>query len=157
MEQKRNRSEVTMQIETNHMRDIKRQRMQKEMMRENDALERKVELEQKAASAKTKKIVFALHCDPEIPNVLYGDYFRIKQVLLNLLSNAVKYTHKGRIDFMIEMPMRTKNFLEINFRVKDTGIGIRKDEINRVVKPFERLGEKEQRDRRNRTGNEYRR
>ena len=53
MEQKRNRSEVTMQIETNHMRDIKRQRMQKEMMRENDALERKVELEQKAASAKT--------------------------------------------------------------------------------------------------------
>lgn len=53
MEQKRNRSEVTMQIETNHMRDIKRQRMQKEMMTENDALERKVELEQKAASAKT--------------------------------------------------------------------------------------------------------
>ena len=94
--------------------------------------------------------------DQTIPSQLVGDEVRIKQVLINVLNNAVKYTSEGLVTLSIQCKKIEGDVAYVTYSVTDTGIGIRKDEINRVVKPFERLGEKEQRDRRNRTGNEYR-
>lgn len=83
-----------------------------------------------------KNIRFYHLIDPEIPNILHGDPFRLKQILLNLLSNSVKFTEAGEIRFetrLISSGMKTYN---LEFTVTDTGIGMNDSEIKKIFEPF---------------------
>ena len=91
--------------------------------------------------AAEKKLLFLVHISPDIPVRLYGDDGALRQVLLNILSNAVKYTEKGQVDFTVECKKYGKH-VDITFKVKDTGIGIKKGDISKVTVPFLRLDEK---------------
>jgi len=88
--------------------------------------------------AKQKQLQIVSRIDESLPAVLYGDDIRIKQVLNNLLSNAVKYTEKGSVTFSAER-MDTEDKFNLRFTVQDTGIGIRKEDMDRLFGSFERL------------------
>ena len=88
--------------------------------------------------AKQKQLQIIKHIDESLPSVLYGDDIRIKQVLNNLLSNAVKYTEKGSVTFSAER-LDTEDRFCLRFTVKDTGIGIKKEDMDKLFDSFERL------------------
>ncbi len=95
--------------------------------------------------AKEKNLEFKMDIDPSIPSRLMGDDVRISQVIMNLLTNAVKYTEKGEVLLTIRsLGMRDEKAL-LFISVKDTGIGIKKEDINKLAVSFERLDEKRNR------------
>ena len=83
-----------------------------------------------------------LRCDfaKDIPNVLYGDKGKVQQVILNLLTNAVKYTEEGYIDFKISC-VNEKGICKLVISVKDTGRGIKKEQMDKLFTKFNRLDE----------------
>lgn len=95
--------------------------------------------------AKEKGLVFDMVVDPTLPSRLYGDDLRIRQVLINLLTNAVKYTRKGTVTFQISGG-RDGEDVVLHFMVRDTGIGIKKEDISRLFSAFERIDEEKNRD-----------
>ncbi|MDD6039161.1 MAG: ATP-binding protein [bacterium] len=94
--------------------------------------------------ADAKGLKINLELDEHLPCGLYGDDVRIRQVLVNIMSNAVKYTEKGSITFSISGEV-VGNQVLLHFAVKDTGIGIRKEDIKKLFDPFERIDEKRNR------------
>jgi CheY-like chemotaxis protein len=78
-----------------------------------------------------KPIEFKLEIDETIPSKLYGDELRIKQILNNLLSNAFKYTEEGEVRLLIGWERRENTAL-LSFTVKDTGRGIKKEDLERL-------------------------
>ena len=88
-----------------------------------------------------KKIEFKTSFSSDIPATLYGDYARVKQIVLNLLTNAVKYTNEGYINFTVECVNINKDLCRLIISVEDSGIGIRKDKIDKLFTKFERLDE----------------
>jgi len=91
--------------------------------------------------AHEKKLEFKLDISPEIPSMLFGDEVRIKQVVTNLLTNAVKYTQKGFISLTARSEMKDNNKVLLTISVKDSGIGIRKEDMQRLFKSFQRVDE----------------
>lgn len=85
-----------------------------------------------------KALDFRDHYDESIPAVLYGDYTRIKQVILNILTNAVKYTREGYIDFRVSSIVRG-DICRLIISVEDSGIGIKKENIPHLFEKFERV------------------
>jgi signal transduction histidine kinase/CheY-like chemotaxis protein/ligand-binding sensor domain-containing protein len=79
------------------------------------------------------------HIDNNVPAFIYADSFRLKQVLTNLVSNAVKFTTKGEIVITVTASVYDTHQLKLNFTVKDTGIGIPDDKINKLFKAFNQL------------------
>ena len=75
----------------------------------------------------------------EIPKTLYGDVSRLKQVLLNLISNAVKYTNVGSVKFSATLEKIERGKAYIRYSVKDTGIGIRNEDMEKLFASFERV------------------
>lgn len=88
-----------------------------------------------------KKIKFKTSFSSDIPATLYGDYARVKQIVLNLLTNAVKYTNEGYINFTVECVNINKDLCRLIISVEDSGIGIKKDKIDKLFTKFERLDE----------------
>ncbi|MDR2136540.1 MAG: response regulator [Treponema sp.] len=82
-----------------------------------------------------KPITFELEVDKNLPRKFFGDELRIKQILNNLISNAIKYTREGRV--RLEVYREGENVLV--FRVSDTGIGIRKEDIGRLFIEYSQL------------------
>ena len=79
-------------------------------------------------------------CDPTIPTVLDGDEVRIKQILSNLLSNAVKYTQNGgTIMLDVSYKNASPNQIILVFRVIDSGIGIKEEDIPHLFENFQRF------------------
>ncbi|SHL09963.1 PAS domain S-box protein [Hymenobacter psychrotolerans] len=74
--------------------------------------------------AEDKGLSLQVHVSPTIPPVLLGDPHRITQVLLNLAGNAIKFTEQGTVRISCEALSRTDTELEVEFRIRDTGIGI---------------------------------
>ncbi len=95
--------------------------------------------------AKVKNLAFLVEVDERIPGKLLGDDIRLRQILVNLLNNAVKYTHEGSVTLEIRMLSMQENKAEISFAVKDTGIGIKNEDMQKLCKPFERIEEKRNR------------
>lgn len=89
-----------------------------------------------------KPIEFRTHFDESIPPVLYGDYIRLKQIVLNLLTNAAKYTKQGFIDFEVHTVIKG-DICRLIISVKDTGIGIKEKNLDKLFTKFERF-DKEQ-------------
>lgn len=85
-----------------------------------------------------KPLTFTTTFDPSIPKVLYGDYTRLKQIILNLLTNAVKYTNEGTITFTVDSVIQN-DICRLFISVEDTGIGIKKDNIDKLFTKFERF------------------
>lgn len=85
-----------------------------------------------------KPIEFRTQLDPSVPAVLYGDYVRLKQIILNLLTNAAKYTKEGFIDFKIST-IQSGDVCRLIIAVEDSGIGIKKEKIDHLFMKFERL------------------
>lgn len=73
---------------------------------------------------------------PNVPEEVIGDPSRLRQVLNNLISNAVKFTNKGEIYVKVDCLKEENKIAFLNFEVKDTGIGIRKEHINSIFKSF---------------------
>lgn len=95
--------------------------------------------------ANQKKLKFFVEVDETIPDELYGDEVRIRQVMVNLLNNAVKYTRTGSVWLRLEKEEVQENRLVLKITVKDTGIGIRKEDMGKLFHGFERLDQKENR------------
>lgn len=85
-----------------------------------------------------KPITLRTIFDPSIPAVLYGDYVRLKQIILNLLTNAAKYTKEGYIEFKVDFVIK-EDICRLIISVEDTGIGIKKENIDKLFNKFERL------------------
>ena len=92
-----------------------------------------------------KKLEFIIKIDQNIPSVLNGDDLRVNQVIMNLLSNSVKYTQKGRVSFTMRTERIQGDTAELYVEVSDTGIGIKKEDMQRLFEPFERLDEQKNR------------
>lgn len=92
--------------------------------------------------AQEKNLAVDICFDETIPKKLYGDGGRIQQVVLNLLSNAVKYTEQGTITFSVKPEHISEGKAVLTFLVRDTGIGIRKEDMDKLFDSFERLDEK---------------
>ncbi|MBO4901385.1 MAG: response regulator [Lachnospiraceae bacterium] len=88
-----------------------------------------------------KELTFDLDIDENIPRRLYGDMGKIKQIVLNLLTNAVKYTDRGGFRLKLSLLSRDEDTCELRFSVKDTGIGIKPEDMEKLFSAFERLDE----------------
>ena len=92
--------------------------------------------------AKEKELSFQVEVDENLPNVLFGDEIRVRQIITNLLNNAVKYTDRGGVYLTVESGQgeRSKDHeMELVIRVRDTGIGIQKEDIGKLYNKFERM------------------
>ena len=88
-----------------------------------------------------KELMFDVVVDELIPKRLYGDDGKIKQIVLNLLTNAVKYTQKGGIVLSVSMDERNGDEAKLRFSVKDTGIGVKQEDMEKLFTAYERLDE----------------
>lgn len=90
--------------------------------------------------AEQKELLFLTRVDRNLPDTLCGDEARIRQVVINILNNAVKYTKEGKITFVVsgETDADTQS-VNLKFQVTDTGVGIRKADLPKLFKNFERL------------------
>jgi PAS domain S-box-containing protein len=87
--------------------------------------------------ANQKKIDLTLHIDEKVPQYILADSVRLKQIIVNLLSNAIKFTSFGEIRLDIdEISSPEKNWSTIKFSVKDTGIGIKGDNNEKIFNSF---------------------
>lgn len=75
----------------------------------------------------------------DVPRVLVGDPLRLLQVLTNLGNNAVKFTERGDVLIAIQVIQRTEDHVRLRFSVKDTGIGIPKDQLDQMFESFTQL------------------
>ena len=88
--------------------------------------------------AKNKNLQFILKADPKLPTVLHGDEVRVKQVAMNILTNAVKYTHQGSVTLSVTFRKLSDKKVVLRFTVKDTGIGIKPEDLPKLGKAFQR-------------------
>jgi signal transduction histidine kinase/DNA-binding response OmpR family regulator len=87
--------------------------------------------------ASEKKLNFVVDLDPAIDPVLKGDTTKLRQIILNLLSNAFKFTDHGDVILRVTTTRKEAiNGVELRFEVQDSGIGLSKDEQQRLFKPF---------------------
>ncbi len=101
----------------------------------NDLINQVVDLTKYEANLKKLDIILGI--DENVPKYIWVDYIRLKQVLVNLLGNAVKFTEKGTIDVSVnvfELINDTK--IKLKFMVKDTGIGIKKKNQQKIFEAF---------------------
>lgn len=94
--------------------------------------------------AEQKNLEFYVEVQKEIPNQLFGDELRNRQIIGNLLNNAVKYTQEGSVSLKItydtsEPEDGEQNRIELLIQVSDTGIGIRQEDMGKLFGNFERL------------------
>ena len=94
--------------------------------------------------AKAKNLKMEVVVDETMPHILYGDEVRVKQVCLNILNNAVKYTDAGSVT-MTFSGLRNGDKLALHYSVKDTGQGIKQEDMARLFEPFSRIQEEKNR------------
>ncbi|MEA3641318.1 MAG: transporter substrate-binding domain-containing protein [Lamprobacter sp.] len=96
-----------------------------------------------ARSAEEKGLKVVIDCPAEVPKTLYGDALRLSQILLNLANNAVKFTEQGAIHIEARLLERlpadagsARERVHLEFRVRDTGIGLSEDQSALLFQPF---------------------
>ena len=89
--------------------------------------------------ADKKGLTLKTDVDPTMPEHLYGDEMRLRQVMLNLLNNAVKYTNEGTVTLKVRCEKLDDKRAKLIVAVKDTGIGIREEDMNKLFEKFHRL------------------
>ena len=94
---------------------------------------------------KKKGLELKVDIDEEIPHELFGDEIRIKQCILNVLNNSVKYTEKGQVGLEMGYGRIDDEHISLKVKVTDTGIGMKKEDLERLFAPFTRIEEKRNR------------
>ena len=89
--------------------------------------------------AQKKKILLNTVCDPDIPQWIFADKNRLGQVITNLLSNAIKFTHKGSVTLELKSEGKYNKICNIKILVRDTGIGISKENYQKLFKTFSQV------------------
>ncbi len=87
---------------------------------------------------KKKGLAFKLECEESIPNRLKGDEYRVRQVVTNILTNAAKYTEQGSVTLSVG-GMKQEDVFHLAISVKDTGIGIKEEDLTRLFGQFTRF------------------
>ena len=95
--------------------------------------------------AHQKELEFKVDIDPEIPSMLFGDEVRIKQVVTNMLTNAVKYTETGSVTLSAKGERVAADEILLRISVEDTGMGIRKENLDSLFGSFRRMDERDNR------------
>ncbi|MBW4645646.1 MAG: response regulator [Goleter apudmare HA4340-LM2] len=96
--------------------------------------------------AEQKGIDFIYQLDAGLPEAIYADQKRLRQVLINLIGNAIKFTDTGKVVFSVKcqnvqsFTLQENPIYQICFEIKDTGIGIAQDQIETIFLPFEQVG-----------------
>lgn len=91
-----------------------------------------------------KDLELILEVDPGIPCKLYGDDLRLKQVIINLVGNAVKFTKEGAVTLRVNY-YKTNEGIDLYISVKDTGIGIQKEDMEKLFDSFQQVDTKRNR------------
>ena len=89
--------------------------------------------------AEQKGLEFNVEVDESVPDSLYGDEVRIRQVIVNILNNAVKYTQQGKVTFRVNWQRMADNSAMMIFSSIDTGIGIKEEDLPKLFSKFQRL------------------
>lgn len=87
-----------------------------------------------------KPLEFKVNIAEDLPQVLYGDHINVKKIMINLLTNAVKYTDQGCINLDVKC-VKTDQICRLIISVKDTGRGIKKEDIAKLFTKFQRVDE----------------
>ncbi|MCL2764159.1 MAG: ATP-binding protein [Treponema sp.] len=85
---------------------------------------------------KGSNVDFIIKIEKDIPNTLYGDETRIKQVLLNILSNAVKFTDAGHVCLSVKGRIVDDNYVQLTIDITDTGRGIKHEDLKNIFNDF---------------------
>lgn len=95
-------------------------------------------MEMLSLKAASKHLTLKTDAAVNLPAILYGDEVRIRQILTNLLSNAIKFTPEGSVTLIVN-GQKDHDILHLHFAVKDTGIGIKEEDIEKLGLAFERI------------------
>ena len=95
--------------------------------------------------AQEKDLSVRFSLDETLPRTLYGDDVRIKQIVTNLLTNAVKYTPQGGLEMHVAYERHGDDRISLIISVKDTGMGIKKEDMGKLFESFQRLDEEKNR------------
>jgi signal transduction histidine kinase/DNA-binding NarL/FixJ family response regulator len=90
------------------------------------------------SKARDKGLYYELNVEPDIPSVLFGDEIRIRQIILNITNNAIKYTAQGGVTINVAYLTNEK---KLQVKVKDTGMGIKEEDMEKLFSSFQRLDE----------------
>ncbi len=87
-----------------------------------------------------KDLAFTYVAPPSLPDGVYGDDKRLRQVLLNLLGNAAKFTDTGGVTFRVEILAQEVMKISLRFSIEDTGVGMKPEQLEKIFLPFEQVG-----------------
>jgi PAS domain S-box-containing protein len=90
-----------------------------------------------AVRAHRKDLELAYEIHSSVPQTLVGDFDRLRQILVNLVGNAVKFTDQGEVVLNVQVHHRDADQIALDFRVRDTGIGISPDKLDKIFEEFE--------------------
>ncbi len=90
-----------------------------------------------ALRADEKGLELACHIPPDIPDIFVGDPIRLRQIVVNLVANAIKFTKDGQVSIHLESREIDKKHYELSFQIRDTGVGIPKEQQARIFHSFE--------------------
>jgi two-component system sensor histidine kinase/response regulator len=86
--------------------------------------------------AYAKGLEFLVNVPPDIPQDLMGDPHRIEQIFVNLIGNAVKFTERGEVELRVSLLEKAESKAKLRFAVRDTGIGMTKEQLAKLFQPF---------------------
>jgi PAS domain S-box-containing protein len=92
-----------------------------------------------APKAREKNLDLLYLLEPDVPSMIVGDVTRLRQILVNLIGNAVKFTGRGEVYVHVQKIGETDGQVELQFSVRDAGIGIPPERIERLFKPFSQV------------------
>jgi len=89
--------------------------------------------------AAVQKLDLLYEIDHNLPEILIGDGFRLRQILINLVSNAMKFTRQGEVHLSVKQVAAEGNMVTILFEIRDTGMGIPEEKLSKLFKPFSQV------------------